>query len=95
MNTRLFITANNTNFSSSCALSNDMVDKCPLSFPDITHIFQACKYKKRMAAHQNMINDKFERCYLEFADGGILTNELQEQIEIPANMNYSGDNINC
>ena len=72
-----------------------MVDKSSLSFLDITHSLQTCKDKKRMAAYQNLINYKFEKCYLEFAEKGILSDEFQEQIGISANVNYAGDNINC
>jgi len=46
-----------------------------------------------MAAHQNLIKNKFEKCYLEFAERGILSDEFQEQIEVPADVNYAGDNI--
>ena len=69
-----------------------MVDKLSLSFPDITQIFQTCKNKKRMADHHNLIKDKFEKCYIKFAEQGIISNGFQEQIGIPADVNYAGDN---
>ena len=73
-------------------LLNIMVDKPSLSFPDITQIFQTCKNKKRMADHHNLIKDKFEKCYIKFAEQGIISNGFQEQIGIPADVNYAGDN---
>ena len=46
-----------------------------------------------MVTYQTLIKDKFEKCYLEFAERGILSNEFQEYIGILADVNYAGDNI--
>ena len=74
-------------------ITNGMIDRNSLAYPDIAKILSTCKNSKLMSTHQFVIKRNFTEMYEEFSKKGAISDKFMHKIGICADTNLANENV--